>query len=316
MIDIKNPKIHQSILDAIDSGLPIVVSFSGGRSSAYMAYNMLKYYPKDRLYFLFANTSKENEETLIFIEECSKQWEIEIVWVEAVVNPEKGKGTKHRVVNFDTAKRKGEVFESVIDKYGIPNVSFPNCTRELKQRPINSYCREAFPHGFYYAIGMRIDEANRLDESTDSNNIYPLTYDQRFIANKNVVRRFWEKQPFDLKLDNYQGNCDLCWKKTRNKKLRILAENPEKGEWWRRMEEKYALNEEDLFDYHHSRGGTRVFGREYEPMHELIRISKEKNKQCSLFDMDTISENKQCGCFKNMGSDYGGWSEHDVIDRD
>lgn len=45
--------------------------------------------------------------------------------------------------------------------------------------------------------------------------------------------------PFDLELKSYQGNCDLCWKKSNRKLLTILKENPEYADWWRVMENKY-----------------------------------------------------------------------------
>ena len=44
---------------------PIVVSFSGGRTSAYMA-KLLMEKSKSPLVFVFANTGKEREETLNF----------------------------------------------------------------------------------------------------------------------------------------------------------------------------------------------------------------------------------------------------------
>ena len=38
--------------------------------------------------------------------------------------------------------------------------------------------------------------------------------------------------PFDLHLEHYQGNCDLCFLKGRNMIKRLLTEHPEKAEWW------------------------------------------------------------------------------------
>ncbi len=70
----------------------IVVSFSGGRTSAYMAYKMLTEpnFKHARLHFVFANTGKEREETLVFIERFSRHFGIEIEWIEAEINPEMG----------------------------------------------------------------------------------------------------------------------------------------------------------------------------------------------------------------------------------
>ena len=69
----------------------LLVSFSGGETSAYLAKWLLD--NKSEVYnliFDFANTGDEEEETLFFIDKCSKEWSINIVWVEAVVHTMKG----------------------------------------------------------------------------------------------------------------------------------------------------------------------------------------------------------------------------------
>ena len=54
----------------------LVCTFSGGRTSAFMCQflNMYKKYKKYDKVFLFANTGKEREETLQFINKCDKEW--------------------------------------------------------------------------------------------------------------------------------------------------------------------------------------------------------------------------------------------------
>ena len=71
----------------------ILVSFSGGRTSAYMGkYLKQKYEGTDvELCFVFANTGKEREETLDFINECDKRWGFEVNWVEYNPQEEYGK---------------------------------------------------------------------------------------------------------------------------------------------------------------------------------------------------------------------------------
>ena len=73
----------------------IVVSFSGGRTSAFMC-RFIQEHPKYKNYqkiFVFANTGKERDETLQFVDKCDKEMKLALIWLEAVVNPEKGKGT-------------------------------------------------------------------------------------------------------------------------------------------------------------------------------------------------------------------------------
>lgn len=44
--------------------------------------------------------------------------------------------------------------------------------------------------------------------------------------------------PFDLKLKEHEGNCDLCFLKGKKKKQAIARETPEKFDWWIEQEKK------------------------------------------------------------------------------
>ena len=84
---------------------PTCISFSGGRTSAYMLYRILEAnngLPKEAI-VCFANTGKEEEATLKFVQNCSDNWNVPISWVE--FRTEK---PGFEIVNFDTASRKGE----------------------------------------------------------------------------------------------------------------------------------------------------------------------------------------------------------------
>jgi len=219
----------------------LLISFSGGETSAYMAQlKSLRDSYKD-VACVFANTGQENEETLEFVRQCDSFFNLKAVWVEAEVEKEKGKGTKHRIVNFETADRTGKKsFEPVIAKYGIPNMSMPHCTRELKQAPIYSYIHSIWEKGsFDIAIGIRADEFDRMSASAAKNNIvYPLV---KLGITKPMINTFWRDMPFRLNLKGYQGNCKWCWKKTFRKHITILREAPEYYDFPREMEEKYAM---------------------------------------------------------------------------
>ena len=82
----------------------IQVSFSGGRSSAMMAKIMVDNYTNDELIFTFANTGKELPETLDFVNDCDKAWNLNVVWIEyCPIN-------KFKVVDYESASRDGLPF--------------------------------------------------------------------------------------------------------------------------------------------------------------------------------------------------------------
>ena len=224
-------------------GKPILITFSGGRTSAFMA-RLLSEIPKyEKKLIVFANTGKEKEATLRFVNECDKRWNLGVVWIEADVTQEKGTGTEPKIVTFETASRNGEPFRDVISKYGLPSKKFRHCTRELKEVPIHKYARRVLGKDYLTAVGIRADEPHRLGKKP--NYIYPLA---EMGFTEEIIRRWWDKQDFNLELKDYQGNCDLCFLKSKRKRLTILAENPSISEWWQAMEETYGNDRQPIFD--------------------------------------------------------------------
>jgi len=205
----------------------LLISFSGGETSAYMTQELLKQFTGWRdMIVVFANTGEENEATLQFVDKCDKYFGWKVVWVEAKINPENRKGTRHTIVTFETASRNGEPFKQMIAKYGIPNVKAPHCSRELKANAIRSYARSIGwkKKDYKTAIGIRADEMDRVDEKYKEKNLYYPLVD--FGTTKRFVNRFWRDMPFRLELKGYEGNCKVCWKKTLRKHLQIAKENP------------------------------------------------------------------------------------------
>lgn len=248
----------------------IFVSVSGGETSWFMAQLIKKQWSDKNLLFGFANTGKEREETLEFNRKCSELFEIELHWVEAIVHFGKRKGCTHKVVDFETADRKGNVFEEVIRKYGIPNVVFPHCTRELKANPLKSFADEYFGKNNYYkAIGIRIDEIDRVSDKKDKLKLtYPLV--TPFATKKPWINSFWETQPFRLGLKSYEGNCDYCFKKSDRKLLTLRTEeNGKRFQWWHEMEHLYEF---------HLAGRDRS---KFPPPYRFFR----KNRTCNDIDL-------------------------------
>lgn len=270
----------------------LLVSFSGGLTSAYMTKwcldNLSNQY---EIVIVFANTGKEREETLQFVNECDKRWNFNTVWVEAIVNPEKGKGTLFKVISFESASRKGEPFEEVIKKYGLPNVRFLHCTRELKTRVIHSYIKSLGWKGYYTAIGIRKDEIDRINPNYKKERfIYPLV--SLIPSTKLDVNAFWLNQDFTLNLKSYEGNCDLCYKKSDRKLLTILKENQSLSEWWQDMEQKYS----DCGEFH--------FYRQNRSILDLIELSKQPFIEAKD-DSKTINQYIQTELFSDLDISNG-----------
>lgn len=178
-----------------------------------------------------------------FVNNCDKYFGFNTVWVEADVIHEKNKGTKHKVVTYETCSRNGEPFEQVIKKYGIPNVKYPHCTRELKLSPIHSYMKSiGIPATeCKTAIGIRTDEVRRVSKTAENRNIiYPLI--DMFPADKQDVLDWWEDQEFDLGIQEWDGNCKLCYKKSLNKLFKQLDSNRDFIDWPKSMELQYGGN--------------------------------------------------------------------------
>lgn len=217
----------------------LLISFSGGRTSAYMTKMLLDNYQDEyNMIVVFANVGRERKETLDFVKECDKAFGFNTIWIECITNPIHGKGVSAKVVDYESADMSGKVFEEMIQKYGLPNMNAPICTRNLKSYTIKAYMRQLGLKKYYTAIGIRIDEIDRANPNYEKERIiYPLI--SMFPTKKTDVNKFWIDQDFDLKLKSYEGNCDCCFKKSLRKLLTIAKENPESFEWWKSMEEKY-----------------------------------------------------------------------------
>jgi hypothetical protein len=280
----------------LDTGAPMLISFSGGRTSAFMAKFLMEYEPYKNFekVVCFANTGKEHEATLEFVDRCDREFGLNVVWLEAVVNPEKGKGTSFKIVDFESSSRQGDPFEAVIAKYGIPSKQFPHCTRELKQRPINAYMRDLGLNDWVTAIGIRADESHRINYNNGiwRHTIYPLA--DLLKVDEAFIREWWSRQSFDLELKDYEGNCDLCWKKSKRKRLTLISENSSVAEWWANMEKEYGQGKY-LFDQRDGLSIPDLVELAKRPFSKAIDKHEASKMNMSLFE-PTMDLEWDCFC--------------------
>jgi hypothetical protein len=274
------------------------ISFSGGRTSGYMCHWLLENKSDEYDFiFVFANTGLEHEKTLDFVDQCDKHMGLNLVWVEGVAHYDERQGSTHNIVDYKTASRKGEPFESVIKKYGIPNMDYPHCTRELKTNPMQSYKASlGFARKHPMAIGIRADEIDRISPTAKENGlIYPLViWTQSTMAD---VRHWWSNQDYDLDIPEHHGNCLTCWKKSDRKLWTIAKYEPEWFEFFDRMEKTYP--DAGAGDQ------SRVFFRGYRSAQDILKESQQpftefKDQmpplQSGLFPSIDIEEDCGAGC--------------------
>ena len=221
---------------------PALISFSGGRTSGFMLWNILKAFdgklPED-IFVVFANTGKEAPETLDFVNDISNKWDVDIKWLELSIHQERPIW-RTKEVTYETASKNGEPFDMLIEKRSfLPNSVMRFCTSELKINVMKRFMLSLGYKDWFNVVGLRYDEPRRVANIRNQTNnkwtsIAPM-YDAKHTI-KDVID-FWKKQNFDLGLNSYggkapAGNCDLCFLKGMDTTIKILKERPELANWW------------------------------------------------------------------------------------
>ncbi len=284
----------------------IFCSSSMGRSSALMT-KMVKaaYGSTHEIVVGCANTGEELEASLLFQHRCDLHFDFNTVWLEAVVNPIHRQGTTHRVVTFETASRNSEPFEDAIKKYGIPNRSYPHCTRELKLNPMTSYLRSIgwMPGDYTVAIGLRADEMDRVDPKWKDKGLWYPLLDAG--VKKGHVITHWSQQPFDLELEEHEGNCRVCWKKALRKLLTLAKYRAERFDFFDRMGREHEHSGAGI--------GPRKFFRNKMDVQDIFARSKlpfieftGQPIQFEMFDPELDTE-EGCGESCEIGTDENSW---------
>ncbi|MBO1280083.1 phosphoadenosine phosphosulfate reductase family protein [Acinetobacter nosocomialis] len=245
-----------------------VISFSGGRTSAY-AVNLFKKDPD--AYFIFMDTGAEHPATYQFIKDIVKHWKINLVCLRVVVNPQMKKGVGYKIIPLDELKQDLEPWKDMLKKYGSPYYDMPFCTARMKTEPFEKYCNEKFGKSNYERwIGIRSDEPKRLPIEVLDKLGLPIHKDAkkqkagfRYLAEisdftKEDVLDWWEQQPFDLAITEHLGNCVFCIKKHLNKVALAAKDEPEQAAKWIEVTEGENIRSEGRKYNHHRMYRTRL----------------------------------------------------------
>ena len=259
----------------------LIVSVSGGRSSAIMAKHISqseKYKDFEKVY-LFANTGMERPETIQFLKDIEKYWCIDIICLEGVYSTVMGQGVRHRITDLDSLSMNAEPFEGAIRHKtkgifnGLPNIKAPYCSEMTKVLPIKSFSDEIFGRGSYLmALGFRAEDMPKRiswkEIETCKEKIYPLITDFEYPIGQPELNRMWNREPFKLEIHSNLGNCEMCWKKSDKKIVEDIKHGTRFIDWFERMEREY---DSTMF-----RGNKSI--------HDLIKMSKEPTT--GLLDFD------------------------------
>jgi 3'-phosphoadenosine 5'-phosphosulfate sulfotransferase (PAPS reductase)/FAD synthetase len=244
-----------------------IINFSGGRTSAYLTKRLIE--EGGDYLVTFQNTGKELPQTLDFVNECDKRWNLGIVWLEY------RRPATFEVVTYETASRNGEPYDQLLEQRpsAIPNMQFRYCTMELKIMTLKRYLKSIGVTDYTSFNGIRYDEPRRWQKVKDSDIDVELPLVSWKITKADVLN-WWKGQEFDLLVNEPYGNCDCCFLKGKGKLATIAKEKPELFDWWINKESK---------------------GRQWKKEITYQQIKDKAQSQLGLWDDDPSFE-----CFCNV----------------
>ncbi|MGG4609963.1 phosphoadenosine phosphosulfate reductase domain-containing protein [Providencia sp. Me31A] len=200
-----------------------IVSFSGGRTSAYLTYLLKQIGERESLNvkFLFMDTGAEHPKTYEFIRNVAKNWNIDLVCLRLVIDPQLGKANTYKVISINEICHDLQPWVDACSKYGTPYIHGPFCTRTMKLETFERYCRENFGDDYHTWIGIRADEPKRLKHRDHISYLADISnFDKQDVLN------WWKNQSFDLDIPEHLGNCVFCIKKGVNKIALATRDEP------------------------------------------------------------------------------------------
>jgi hypothetical protein len=297
---------------------PALISFSGGRTSAYMLKMILDSHGgtlPDDVHVCFANTGKEREETLRFVHECESRWGVRVRWLEW--------RKRHRgdpwadgftEVGYNSASRNGEPFAAVIaDRQMLPNPVTRYCTQQLKIRTMEMFMRAQGYERWNNAVGLRRDEMHRVFKQIERNEKgidrftaqMPMASAKANVS-KPIVMRFWcgdlpeavvveayrradravidaLPQGFDLGIFGWEGNCDNCFLKNEALLKWLIRGNPASAEWWIEQERLHEGKTRDPRMSKFNKAFTYQALLNDRTASPLLPINDEHDAECGLW---------------------------------
>jgi hypothetical protein len=212
-----------------------IVSFSGGRTSAYLVHLMEQKRKNEGwdVEYVFMDTGAEHPKTYEFIKKCVDYFGIELTVLKTVINQEMGIGPTFKVCTLDSIGWDLSVFKEMTKKYGNPYIPGGNfCTDKLKTVTFNKYIKSKGLRdgGFKTWLGIRYDEPRRIKEKKNIKYLAEIS-----TMEKMDIVGWWDQQDFDLDIDEHLGNCVFCIHKAPTKIALAQRDEPDLAVEWNKM---------------------------------------------------------------------------------
>lgn len=162
------------VTQLLNTEKPLIVSFSGGRTSAYLIHLIEKLRKNSSLkvQYVFMDTGAEHPKTYEFIKKVVEYYKIKLTCLRVDINKKHGKANSYKEIDISEIKHDLIPFKEMMKKYGTPYLRGPFCTQIMKgsaatsgqlQGPFYQWASDQFGVGNYIAVlGIRIDEPKRL----------------------------------------------------------------------------------------------------------------------------------------------------------
>ncbi|WPJ20671.1 phosphoadenosine phosphosulfate reductase [Acinetobacter phage vB_AbaM_AB4P2] len=265
-----------------------VISFSGGRTSAFMTLEVLKIHPEAEV--IFMDTGAEHPKTYEFIRNFARHFNVAVTCLRVVPNHEMRKASTYEQLTVDEIGPDLEPWRRMLRKYGHPYVGGAFCTDRMKAVPFTKYCNEKYGKGNYERwLGIRSDEPNRLKNRGDGFHYLADISD----FEKQDILDWWSMQQFDLGIQEHLGNCVFCIKKSLQKVALAAKDEPElAAEFWKMIQDEDKKSDKIMYRSNRSLGDVIALFND---------VSRDElaSRMTSMRQYDTGSCSESCEAFSN-----------------
>lgn len=280
----------------------------------------------DDVFVCFANTGKERPETLDFVQRVSQEWGVHIVWLErdldegntfnvvshnsasrkgepfeAFLNTQKLlPSPKRRTCTTDLKVRP-------IRWYCQRELGLKNWSGVIGYRPDEFHrvkrlyaCDdekwhegqtqflfqgETDPEHPWKAEAERKKRRLQKLQQEGLKPQTPMAFD--LMATADGVKSWWKMQPFDLGIESWEGNCDICFLKRQGVVKRIMRLHPQLARWW--IEQEKRVRAED----HPNSNLFRIDRPNYAALLQFVKANPEFDGE---FLEATPDDGQECLC--------------------